>query len=67
MYFIKFEIYRNIWLHIIFFLKKIVGYECVNFQFSQNDGYAQRLCISISNLVTYKRNCKKKEKKNLES
>jgi hypothetical protein len=47
MYFFKYEIYYTIWLHIILFLLNFFGYEYVNFQFSKNDKYAQRLCISI--------------------
>jgi hypothetical protein len=33
--------------YALFYFKKFAGYEYVGFQFSKNDGYAQRLCISI--------------------
>jgi phosphoglycerol transferase MdoB-like AlkP superfamily enzyme len=48
----KSKIYYTIWLHIILlFYIKIVGYEYIGFQFSQNDKYAQRLCVYIFFLI----------------
>jgi hypothetical protein len=39
--------YYTIQLHILLLLKKITSYEYVGFKFSQNDEYAQKLCMSI--------------------
>jgi hypothetical protein len=42
--------------HYFTFFIKIASYEYTNFQFSQNDKYAQRLCIYIfSDFITYKK------------
>jgi hypothetical protein len=43
----KSDIYYTIWLHIILCIIFFASYEYGDFQFSQNYGYAQRLCISI--------------------
>jgi hypothetical protein len=54
MYVKKIETYHTIWLHFSFFIFN-PGYEYADFQFSQNDGYAQGLYISIFSFYSYKK------------
>jgi len=62
------EIYYTIRLHIIYFLFFKFGYEYADFQFSQNDGYAQRLYISIFFFIKLKKiTIKNKEPRQLDS